>query len=163
MAERTRLSTYSPIGVLNPVPAINPSLGKRRPTLTSGKANSDLCWEPEPKPEPTATPVPLQTWWLWTITDNPGSGNSFPGTDTSTFFQIFDHDPNCNEGENSPQISQSEDLSHDGDIGIRRGGCGGGFDVKEVEFRTEIGHWSTPLGKRSGGYEIRGTAGFFPY
>ncbi|KAK7415049.1 Glucan endo-1,3-alpha-glucosidase agn1 [Neonectria punicea] len=102
------LCTYSSIGVLIPVPAINPSIGTFRPTLSMdefllcrftsiyGKASSDVCWEPEPEPEPmtapapapapTAEPVPMQTWWLWTSTTNLGSGSGSPATDIYTFF-----------------------------------------------------------------------------
>lgn len=60
-----------------------------------------------------------------------------------TWYEFFASDPSCSDVDNAPIFTDSEDLSHDGDVGVRCEGCNlANADPTEVEIKGSNGWWS---------------------
>ncbi|KAF4965996.1 hypothetical protein FSARC_6272 [Fusarium sarcochroum] len=103
--------------------------------------------------------VALADWYLWAVETNLGTSPDFPSTELLDQFYIWDHQISRDDLD-VVMLGSSEDLSHDGDIGVRCIDCGTGVgpsDPSTVEIRTEKGHW-TYYADRDGDLVDQGTS-----
>ncbi|KAF5011316.1 hypothetical protein FDECE_2566 [Fusarium decemcellulare] len=168
------LCTPTSTGVLIPHPAYDlGGFGQLRSTLSLderllcrfsalfNKASTDVCFEPPPPPPPPPPQAPSYTWWVVPITANQGiegsPGDSLPIPTIYEEYHIYDRDPDCHDFNNALAFQGEEDLSHDGDVGIRCEGCGTDTsEPTEMEIRTDHGHW-TWYANRNGAIVEAGT------